>query len=143
MFGLALVHAMALGRPFLHWQPVRAVRALYIDGEMPGELIKARLLAARSWFALSEPLGRDKLCILSRADVEENMPPLDNPDGERWLLDFLEQMGRFDHITFDNRACLTAGDLFGDDNSTQVVESLQRKLTRQRTGQLWLHHTGH
>jgi RecA-family ATPase len=143
MLGLALAHAMARGVPFLHWHPGRAGRVLYIDGEMPGELIKARLGAARSWFGLSEPLGRDRLCVLSKADVEDQMPPLDSPEGERWLLGFCEQVGRFDHITFDNRACLTIGDLFGDDASTQTVKSLQRELTKQKIGQLWLHHTGY
>jgi Tfp pilus assembly protein PilF len=143
MLGLALAHAMARGVPFLHWHPGRAGRVLYIDGEMPGELIQARLGAARSWFGLSEPLGRDRLCVLSKADVEDQMPPLDSPEGERWLLGFCEQVGRFDHITFDNRACLTIGDLFGDDASTQTVKSLQRELTKQKIGQLWLHHTGY
>ena len=71
------------------------------------------------------------------------MPPLDTPEGARWLLGFMEKLGRIDHVTLDNRACLAVGDLFGDDASTQALKTLQRAITKQSTGQLWLHHTGH
>jgi hypothetical protein len=142
MLGLALAHAKPLGRDFLHWKAVRPGRVLFVDGEMPPSLTKARLRLARQWFGIEEPLGRDKLCILSRDDVED-MPPLDTPEGARWLLDFMGRLGRFDHVTLDNRASLTAGDLAGDDASTQAIKSLQREITKLQTGQLWMHHTGY
>jgi hypothetical protein len=143
MLGLARAHAIALGRDFLHWQSPRCGRCLYLDGEMPPGLIQTRLKVARAWFGLTEPLGRDRLCLLSKTDVEEHMPPLDTPDGARWLLDFVDKMGRFDDITFDNRTCLAVGDQAGDDASTQAIKHLQRQLTNLQTGQLWLHHTGY
>jgi AAA domain len=141
MFGVALAHAMATGSDFLHWRAVRHARVLFIDGEMPQGLLKARLRVARSWFGLAEPLGRDRLCVLSAADLED-MPPIDTSEGARWVFDLIDKLGRFDHVTFDNRASLAAGDLAGDDASTTAIKLLQRQITRLGTGQLWLHHTG-
>jgi hypothetical protein len=142
MLGLGLVHAKALGRDFLHWKAARRARCLFIDGEMPQGLTEARLELARSWFELEELLGREWLCVLSRADLGD-MPPLDTPEGARFVLDLFDQLGRFDHVTFDNRACLAIGDLVGEDASTTALKTLQRQITKLRTGQLWLHHTGY
>jgi hypothetical protein len=143
MLGLARAHAIAIGSDFLHWKSVRQGRIAYIDGEMPPGLIQTRLTLARSWFGLLEPLDRDRFVFLSKADVDEQMWPLDTPEGARWLFDFLEKLGRFDDITFDNRACLTIGDLAGDDASSQALKNLQRQITKMQIGQFWLHHTGH
>jgi hypothetical protein len=143
MLGLARSTAISTGQNFLHWRSPRAGRVLYIDGEMPPGLIQTRLQIARAWFEISEPLARDRFVLLSTADVEEYMPPLDTPEGERWLLNFIEQMGGFDDITFDNRACLVVGEMSADDASTRAIKHLQRQLTRQSIGQFWLHHTGY
>jgi hypothetical protein len=141
MLGLALAHAMAIGSCFLHWTSVRPGRVLFVDGEMPQGLIKARLKIARAWFGSDEPLGRDKLCVLSAADFED-MQPLDTAEGARWLLDMMDKLGRFDHVTLDNRASLAGGDLAGDDASTTALKLLQRQITKLNAGQTWLHHTG-
>jgi hypothetical protein len=143
MFAIGLNVSLALRQQFLHWQVGRSGRALLIDGEMPPRLIHARVAAACSWFPGMDAhaLGRDRLCILSRADVED-MPPLDTPEGCRWLFGALEQLGQFDHITIDNRAAFSAGDLSADDESTNTLKRLQREITKRGAGQLWLHHTG-
>jgi len=63
----------------------RAGRVLFIDGEMPPGLIQTRLRLARSWFELGDPLTRD-MCVLSKLDVDDQMPPLDTPraSGGSW-----------------------------------------------------------
>jgi hypothetical protein len=142
MFGLALAFAIRLQRGFLHWEAGdrRPPRVLYLDGEMPAELIKARLAAAASWFDLQEPI-EDGLFILSREDAEA-MPPLDTEDGATWVLAFIEQIEGIDFAIFDNIAALTTGEL-KEEQSAQTIKDLQREITSRRIGQLWLHHTGH
>jgi hypothetical protein len=78
---------------------------------MPPELIQQHIKLARSWFGVDSPIS-DGLFVLSRFDVED-MPPLDTPEGARWLLNFIDQLGRIDDITFDNRASLSIGDQAG------------------------------
>jgi AAA domain len=143
MLGLGIGHAKATGSDFLHWKAGRAGRVLFVDGEMPPGLIQARLRLARSWFDLPDPLPRNRMCVLSKMDVDDQMPPLDTPKGERWIMSLIEQLGRFDAAIFDNRASLTSGDQSGDDASCSAVKHLQRELTKLSIGQIWLHHTGY
>jgi AAA domain len=140
MFGLGTGLAMCLGTSFLSWTGHRPATVLYLDGEMPRELIQQRLAAAASWFGLETPLS-DGFYLLSREDVED-MPPLDTPEGARWVLDFISKLGRIDHVTFDNIASLTATCLKEEDGA-RALRDLQRELTKQQIGQLWEHHTGH
>jgi hypothetical protein len=93
MFGLAAAYAKRLGANFLGWKGRRQASVFYLDGEMPPELIKDRLAMAASWFH-SEPVA-DGFHLLSREDVED-MPPLDTPEGARWLFDFMSRLGEID-----------------------------------------------
>jgi AAA domain len=140
MLALAMNFAMRLGLDFLHWSGQRQARVLIVDGEMPRELIKERLSAAESWFGVEVPI-REGFYLLSHEDAED-MPPLDTPEGMRWILDFIDRLGGIDHVTFDNLASLTASCL-RDDDGEAVLKDLRRALTKERIGQLWLHHTGH
>jgi hypothetical protein len=105
---------------------------------MPLELIKERVALARAWFS-AEPIT-EGLHIVSREDLE-GMPALDTPEGMRWILDFFGKFGHLDHVTFDNIASLTTGSLKEEDGA-RALQALQYELTKGRTGQLWLHHTG-
>jgi hypothetical protein len=107
--------------------------------QMPAGLIQERLAVAGSWFGCSEPPA-DGLYLLSSDDVE-NMPPLDTPEGERWLLNLLDQL-KPDFGFFDNIGCLTVESLKEEDGA-RALANLQRAITKQRIGQEWLHHTGH
>jgi hypothetical protein len=46
LLALGMACGMASGRGFLHWRAERAAKVLYIDGEMPEELIRARSIDA-------------------------------------------------------------------------------------------------
>src|SRR5689334_15031900 len=52
MFSIALSFAMRLGRDFLHWKARRPCRVLYLDGEMPRDLMQERIRLAAQWFDL-------------------------------------------------------------------------------------------
>jgi len=137
MFAMEIAFALALGRGFLHWSPGRPCRVLYIDGEMPKRLIKARLAeVVKRWGETPATLF-----ILARDDVE-NMPPLNRPDGQEFVAKHIKELKHVDFIIFDN----VQGLLSGNQREGDAWESTKpwlRKLTRQHIGQLWIHHTGH
>ena len=139
MFGLATAFAKRLGETSCTGKATGKPACSISTAKCPAELIKVRLAMAASWFAVEPPA--DGLYLLSREDVED-MPPLDTPEGARWLLDFVGKLGRLDHVTFDNIASLTATCLKEEDGA-RALKDLQRDLTKQRIGQLWEHHTGH
>ena len=100
MVGLAWAFAMGLGRDFLHWRAKRRANVLYIDGEMPRQLIQERIALACQSFAV-EPADARRVKILSSEDFED-MPPLDTEAGQRWLEQAIDGHGPFDFIVFDN-----------------------------------------
>jgi hypothetical protein len=134
---LALSFAMTLGHDFLHWRAGRKARGLYIDGEMSRRLMKARLAdAARR--AGGVP---DNLLVVCRDDAPD-MPPLNTPEGQRFIDDLIEKIGGVDFIVFDNIQSLLLGDM-KDEEPWQDTLPWVRSLTNRAIGQLWVHHTGH
>jgi hypothetical protein len=140
MIGLAWAFAMCLGRDFMHWESRRSARVLYIDGEMPRDLIQERIGGACKWFDV-EPSEARRISVASTEDFED-APPLDTEDGQAWLDDFIEANGPFDFIFFDNIMSLCSASMKEED-SWQAMKGFVKSLTKRRIGQLWLHHTGH
>jgi hypothetical protein len=138
MVALALAVAMSQGRDFLHWRAHRPARVLVLDGEMPRDLLQERIALACAWFDLEPP--KDGLFILSREDVED-MPPLDSEEGAEWLLGVVALL-KPDFVIFDNVMSLTGGDL-REETTWRALVPLSRALSRDKVGQLWLHHVGH
>ena len=139
MLCIAIAFAMALGVPFLHWTPRRKARVLYIDGEMPVDLMKERILAACDWFSTEPDI--EGLFFLGREDFDD-MPPLNTPEGHAWIDRIIKELGGVDFIIFDNIMSLTVGDLKEPD-SWQAMRPKVKELQRRRMGQLWVHHVGH
>jgi AAA domain len=150
LFGFALAVAMATGQPFLHWRGGRPVRVLYIDGEMPGALIKQRLCDA----LLRRPGGPDlagRLTIFAR-DMEdefaEHFPnlgrfqPLNTEAGHNWLLALIDAIGGVDVVVLDNVMSLLEG-IQKEEEAWTGASPLVDKLSRGRITQIWLDHTGH
>jgi hypothetical protein len=140
MIGLAWAFAIGLGRDFLHWRAKRKANVLYIDGEMPRQLIQERIALACKWFAV-EPSDARRVKILSSEDFED-MPPLDTEAGQQWLNGVIEGHGPFDFIIFDNIMSLCSG-IMKEEESWRAMKPFVLSLTKRRIGQLWLHHTGH
>jgi hypothetical protein len=137
------------GAGLLHWRSDRPGRVLYIDGEMPAELIRDRLRDAIRRAGVEVPAGN--LLIYAR-DLEDEfatrfptlgrMPPLNSEAGMNWLLALLDAIGGVDLIIFDNVMSLIAGDQ-KDEIAWAETLPLVQALTSRRIGQLWLDHTGH
>ena len=149
MLGFAIACGIASGRGFLHWQSGRPARVLYVDGEMPGELIKSRSIDALRRAGMPPPPGN--LLIYSR-DTEEEfakqfptlgmMPPLNTEAGHNFVLALIDAIGGVDIVIFDNVMSLVAGD-HREEVPWNETLPLVGKLTARRIGQIWLDHTGH
>jgi hypothetical protein len=136
MFGLAAAIAIASNKGFLHWKARRKCRVLYVDGEMSRRQMKRRLQDAVH--RGGKPEG---LFVLSKEDFED-LPPLNTPQGQKWIDDFLEKNGPFDLVIFDNIQALLVGDMRDEEQWLNMLPWV-RSLTRRSIGQLWFHHTGH
>jgi AAA domain len=149
MLGLGMAVGMAAGTGFLHWRSARAARVLYIDGEMPGELIRARSIDALRRAGV--PPAPGKLAIYSR-DTEDDfgarfptlgkMPPLNTEAGQNFVHALIGALGGVDVVIFDNVMSLIAGDQ-KDEVPWSDTLPLVSSLTARRIGQVWLDHTGH
>lgn len=149
MVGLAAALAMATGTGFLHWKAGRPSRVLYIDGEMPAELIKSRCIDALRRARNPDFMG--ELFIFGR-DLEEEaaqlfpslgkMEPLNTEAGQNWLLALIATLGGVDVVILDNVMSLTTGDKKEEATWNDVLP-LVASLTTKRIGQLWIDHSGH
>ena len=148
LLGLSMGLGMATGEGFLHWRSKRAARVLYIDGEMPGELIRQRAIDAlrRAGIASCPGLfifGRDlEDEIKERFPTIGEMPPLNTEEGQNWLLALIGAVGGVDVLILDNVMSLLEG-IQKEEEAWSGVLPLVQRLTGKRIGQVWLDHTGH
>ena len=138
MLCLGIAFAMHLGRAFLHWKAGRPSRVLYIDGEMPRDLMQERIRLACGWFVVEPP--DDGLFFMSREDFED-MPRSTARRGNRGSTRTSNQL-KPDFLILDNLMCLTVGNLKETD-SWRFIEPWIKALSRRRIGALLVHHLGH
>jgi hypothetical protein len=137
LFAMAIGGAVASGKPFLKWIGRRQARVMYLDGELPGETFKERMvMVARAWGEDIAFFGysRDALTV-------DDMPALNTEEGAKWLWDEIRRV-RPDLIIFDSIMCLLIGKM-GDEESWAPMKRLIRQLSARRVAQIWLNHTGH
>ena len=149
LFALGIACGMASGRGFLHWRAERAARVLYIDGEMPAELIKSRGIDALRRLGGGVPKGN--LSIFARDSEEEfaerfpqlpRFAPLNTKAGQDFVLELIGALGGVDAVVFDNVMSLIDGDQKDEVPWTETLP-LVSELTTQHVAQIWADHTGH
>jgi hypothetical protein len=148
LLGLAMAIGMALGLGFLHWRSSRPACVVYIDGEMPRELLIARIEdAARQ---ADRPDLLDNLMVFSMEDAEmiaERWPtlgmfmPLNTDAGQEFIKRLCAAL-KPDVVIFDNVQALLEGVQKEEETWTAVLPLVQW-LSKQPIGQLWLDHSGH
>ncbi len=149
MFGVALGAGMASGKGFLDWRCDRPVRVLYVDGEMPGELVRARLLDAMRRLGRSDLQGNLFVYCTDTAEVSAKlfpkigrMEPLNTEAGQNFIYGFIQAIGGVDVVIFDNVMSLVSGDQKDEVPWTETLP-LVAGLTSRQIGQVWLDHAGH
>ena len=150
LFGMTMAISMAAGRDFLHWKTHRPARILYIDGEMPDELIKERIIDLKQTLGLQGTkignlfiYSRDMDARIAQIDPTlGTMPPLNTKAGFEWLGKLIGFLGRIDVVFFDNVMSIIAGDQ-KDEEAWHETQTLIMQLSAEKIGQVWLDHTGH
>jgi hypothetical protein len=148
LLGLAMAIGMASGEGFLHWRSSRPARVVYIDGEMPIDLLIERVRDAARRIGHEDLLGN--LMLFSAEDAEElaeqyptlgMLEPLNTDPGQ----DFIKRLCAVlkpDTIIFDNVQALLVG-VQKEEETWLPVLPLVQWLTKQRIAQVWIDHTGH
>jgi hypothetical protein len=142
-FAMAIALNLAAGYDFLHWRVGRPCRVLYVDGEMPIGLMQRR---ARDALRRSGAPAVDNFVLMSREDFPD-MPPLNTPEGQAYLDDFMAWAGiadehgerGFDFVIFDNIQALLTGEMKEPEQWSKML-NYTRDLTKRHVGQLWIHH---
>jgi hypothetical protein len=148
MLGLGMATGMAFGTGFLHWRSCRPARIIFIDGEMPEELLIQRIRDTARRIKREDLISN--LMVLSTEDAEniaERWPmlgmfePLNTEPGHEFIHRLCTAL-KPDGIIFDNVQSLLAG-VQKEEETWIPVLPLVQWLTKQRIGQLWFDHTGH
>jgi hypothetical protein len=135
---MGMAGAMVTGNGFLHWRaPAEPSVWLYVDGEMPRDLLQERLHDLKRRMP-----GADlsRLHVLCREDFPM-MEPLNTPDGHDFILAWAARIGAVG-IIFDNRMSLLTGDM-KEEIPWKDTMPLVLEITRRGMSQIWLDHTGH
>jgi AAA domain len=145
MLGLAIGIAMALGQAFCHWRSHRPARVLYIDGEMPVELIIQRTRDAARRAGKGDTIPN--LMIYSVEDADKwaerwpelgKIEPLNTEAGHEFIYRLCDAT-KPDVVIFDNVQSLVLG-VQKEEETWAGVNPLLQGLTKRRIGQVYLDH---
>ncbi len=136
MFLMGLGLSAAAGIGFCHWASGRPARVLYVDGEMASRLMKDRLQEECTRLGV-EPAT---FFLLSHEDIED-FAPLNSEAGQAFIRKFVEEYS-IDIVIFDNIMSLLLGEMKDEEPWRQTVP-LVKWLTKRKTGQIWINHTGY
>jgi putative DNA primase/helicase len=131
--GLGLAIAIATGGKFLCWQAPKPRRVLYLDGEMPAEVMQERL------GHLLDGKAADNLDIIT-PDLQ--LRPMPNLAAEEGQAEVAEWVDRADVVLVDNLACLCRS---GDENERQpwlVMQGWMLGLRTRGKTVIMQHHAG-
>jgi len=133
---LAIAHAVATGRSLMDWPNERRGKVLYIDGELPGELIQSRLKnfgGAESDLSNLQILSPD---LLHRR--KQRMPDLGTFDGRNHIDEIIER-GKIDLIIVDSLSTLIRS---GADDATSWMPLQDWALHHRGNGRaiIFVHH---
>lgn len=135
---LGIAYAAASGGTFLSWTAARPFRVLYLDGEMPGEALQARLAAIVEAADTEPPEGFLRVLTI---DLEGGiMPDLATREGHAQIAGECEQA---ELIVVDNLSCLVRGS--GKENEANTwTEAAEWALSMRSKGKavLFVHHAG-
>lgn len=135
---LSIGYAVGAGQPLLDWGSERRGRVLYVDGELPGDLLQSRLRL------LGAPLPEEYLRILSRSQFEMYgglMPDLGTPEG-RAFLDRVIEENQIDLIILDSVSTLVRSGIDNDVESWRAIQDWSLRHRARGRAIVYLHHHG-
>jgi hypothetical protein len=138
-FALSAAYAVAGGGSFLNWNAPKPRKVLYIDGEMPGALMKSRLAGlVASYDEAVEP--QEGYFRMITPDLQElPLPDLATPQGQAALDPVIEDA---ELIVLDNLSTLTRNGPENEGESWLPVAEWALKRRREGRAVMFIHHEG-
>ncbi len=138
-FSLGVAYAIASGGSFLKWKAPKARPVLYIDGEMPGEVLKERL--SRMAQDAEKDIAEPELLRFLTPDAQPGpVPNLSSAESQAALEPLL---GNAQLIIIDNLSCLAGGsESENDAESWSPISTWALKMRKQGRSVLFVHHSG-
>jgi putative DNA primase/helicase len=137
-FTQALAYAIACGGPFLKWSAPAPRRVLYVDGEMPANVMRERF-AQIVQAAKLEPPAPDYLRLIT-PDLEDTpLPDISRIEGQDALQRYLEGV---DLLVLDNLSTLCRSGRENEAESWEPVQQWLLTLRRMGVSVLMVHHAG-
>ena len=138
-FALGVAYAVASGGAFLKWNAEKPRRVVYIDGEMAGAAIKARIAAIVDSAAegCEPPEGYFKIITPDAQPLP--LPDLSTVEGQKALAPCIADA---DLIVVDNLSCLMRSGSENDAESWLPVAEWALELRRQGKAVLFVQHDG-
>jgi putative DNA primase/helicase len=136
MLAAGISWAVASGSDFLRWKATETCGVLYLDGELPADLLRERLLMQQS---ASEQTEVPPIKILSHEQQRNGILTLATPQGrkevERRISDDISL------VVFDNLSCLYGGEE-NDAEGWQEMQEFLLRLRRRGIACIVIHHSG-
>lgn len=136
-FALGVAWAVASGSGFLGWRAPSTVDVLYIDGEMPANVLQERL--AKICLENTAPYA-DNLRILTPDMQENGMPNLATEEGQGLINELLTPHTKL--IIVDNLSCLTRGIRENEGHSWDSIGEWALQMRQKGISVLFIHHSG-
>ena len=134
---LSIAYAVASGQKVFRWRADRPRRTLYVDGEMPGRVMKERL--AQIIAAYDGEAQSDYIRIVTPDLQPDFMPNLASEGGQAMLEPFLEGV---EFVVVDNLATLARGGRENEAEGWLPVQQWILGLRRRGLSVLLVHHAG-
>ncbi len=136
-FALELAMAVANGGKFLSFQAPRPARVLYLDGEMPANVMQARLKEIKNRIQQSENMIEP---IFVTPDLQDDfMPDLGTSEGRESLRKLTKEA---DLIIVDNLSTLCGSVKENDADAWLDMQQWGLQLRRQGKSVMFIHHAG-
>src|SRR5690242_6213730 len=136
---LGIAYALASGGAFLNWTATQPVRVLYLDGEMPGAVLKERLAAIVDAADREAEEGELRL-VTPDLQPDGIMPYLGTREGQEAVE---AELGDAQVIVVDNISCLVRAG--GKENDAESWGGIATWALRQRAhgrAVVFIHHSG-
>tara|TARA_A100001391_G_scaffold195512_1_gene172916 strand:+ start:2254 stop:3210 length:957 start_codon:yes stop_codon:yes gene_type:complete len=137
-FALNVAYAVASGGQYLNWSAPACGRVLYLDGEMPANVMQQRL---RDIVATAEKDAASDALRIVTPDLQGDqfMPDLSSATGQASLESLLEGT---DLVVVDNISTLCRGGIENESESWLPVQQWALRLRSKGITVLFVHHAG-
>jgi KaiC/GvpD/RAD55 family RecA-like ATPase len=135
---LGVAYAVASSGALLKWRAPRPRRVLFVDGEMPAQVLQERLarIAAK---ADAEPPAEDFIRFIASDLHREGIPDLSSAEGQAELR---SHVGDAELVIFDNVSTLFRAGRENEADSWAPAQELALSLRREDRSVLFIHHAG-